>query len=217
MIYLSRLFARHINHTLTPVMITIVEISNTQTLIECDAAHHNSSESPKIPDTKAMMEFLEDPDSFLSDYTGEDNIPLHDIYHKSVNPQIDDDDPRNGYASAKAEMIACAPYTLPAYTVDNTAIAKILKEMVVGFKDGIIWARDSFHNRDGPAVMSNWMVHFCGTARQETVGITAEATMNNTSTKARNLVSLSLNTPTSIVDATMTLLPFIVLHRVSHG
>jgi hypothetical protein len=59
-----------------PVMITIVEIQNTQTLMERDAAHRNPSESPKTSDTKAMVEFLEDANSFLSDYTGEDNVPF---------------------------------------------------------------------------------------------------------------------------------------------
>jgi hypothetical protein len=58
--------------------------------------------------------------------------------------------------------------------------------MVVGFKDAITWARDSFRNRDGRAVMQDWMLHFCGTARQETVEITAEATMNTTFIKERN-------------------------------
>jgi hypothetical protein len=51
--------------------------------------------------------------------------------------------------------------------------------MVVGFKDAITWARDSFRNRDGRAVMQDWMLHFCGTARQETVEITAEAHEHN--------------------------------------
>ena len=35
-------------------------------------------------------------------------------------------------------------------------------------------------NRDGRQVMLDWMLHFCGTAQQETVEITAEATMNTT-------------------------------------
>jgi hypothetical protein len=52
--------------------------------------------------------------------------------------------------------------------------------MVVGFKDAIMWARDSFCNCDGRAVIRDWMLHFCGTARQETVEITAEVTMNTT-------------------------------------
>jgi hypothetical protein len=87
MICLSRLFARRINHTLTPVMITIAEIRNIQTLMERDAIHRNPTETtPKIPDTKAMMEFLEDPDSFLSDYTGEDNVFLPYTYRESVTP-----------------------------------------------------------------------------------------------------------------------------------
>jgi hypothetical protein len=78
-------------------------------------------------------------------------------------------------------MIARAPHTLPAYAVDNAALAKLLKEMVVGFKDAITWARDSFRARDGRAVMADWMLHFCGTARQETVEIQAETTERETS------------------------------------
>jgi hypothetical protein len=82
-------------------------------------------------------------------------------------------------------MIARAPHTLPAYTVDNAALANILKEMVVGFEDTNTWACDSFCNRDDQTVMRDWMLHFCGTARQETVEITAEATMNNTFYKGK--------------------------------
>jgi hypothetical protein len=46
---------------------------------------------------------------------------------------------------------------------------------MVGFKDAITWARDRFVlvtvGRD-----ADWMLHFCGTARQETVEIQAETT-----------------------------------------
>jgi hypothetical protein len=179
-IYLSRLFARRINRTLTPAMITLVEIRNAQTLMERDAAHKNPSEAPKIGDAKAMMEFLEDPDSYLSNFHGEDDVPFPYIYRTEVTPPLDATDARVNYISVEAEMIARAPHTLPAYNVDNAALAKVLKEMVSDFKDAITWARDSFRNRDGRSVMQDWMLHFCGTARQETVEITAEATMNNT-------------------------------------
>ena len=48
-------------------MITVADIRNTQTLMERDAAHtSNPSGTVKIGDTKAMMEFLEDPDSYVS-------------------------------------------------------------------------------------------------------------------------------------------------------
>jgi hypothetical protein len=70
MVYLARLYARRINRTLTPAMITIAEVRIAQILMERDAAHKNPMESRKITDTKAMMEFLEDPDSFLSNYGG---------------------------------------------------------------------------------------------------------------------------------------------------
>jgi hypothetical protein len=179
-IYLARLFERRINRTLTPVMITVAEIRNAQTLMERDAAHSNPTDIAKIGDTKAMMEFLEDPDSYLSNYTGEDNVPFPYIYRPNVTPPVEGDDARINYLSVEDEMIARAPHTLPAYNIDNAALAKVLKEMVVDFKDAITWARDSFRSRDGRAVMRDWMLHFCGTARQETVEITAEATMNNT-------------------------------------
>jgi hypothetical protein len=39
-IYLARLYARWINRILTPVMITVNEIRNAQTLMERDAAHN---------------------------------------------------------------------------------------------------------------------------------------------------------------------------------
>ena len=44
-------------------------------------------------------------------------------------------------------------------------------------KDAITWARDSYRSRDGRQVMLNWMLHFCGIVRQETVEITEDATM----------------------------------------
>jgi hypothetical protein len=49
--------------------------------------------------------------------------------------------------------------------------------MVVGFKNVITWSRDPFRACDGSwAVMVHWMLHLCGTARQETVEIQAETT-----------------------------------------
>ena len=35
-----------------------------------DAAHKNPSDDIKIVDTRAMVDFLEDPDSYLLNYTG---------------------------------------------------------------------------------------------------------------------------------------------------
>ena len=80
LIHLARLFARRIDRILTPAMITIDETRASQVLMERDAAHRNPTETPKIADTKAMMEFLEDPNSYLSDYTGEDNVPFPYLY-----------------------------------------------------------------------------------------------------------------------------------------
>ena len=98
-----------------------------------------------------------------------------------VPPLPEADDLRGDYDSVEKEMIARASHALPAYySVDNAALAKILKEMVSEFKDAITWARDLFRNQNGRQVMLDWMLHFSGTARQETVEITAEATMNMT-------------------------------------
>ena len=76
-IYIARLYSRRINRTLTFAMITMAEVRVAQTLMECDAAHNNPTEAAKIGDTQAMMEFLEDPDSHLSNYIGEDHAPSH--------------------------------------------------------------------------------------------------------------------------------------------
>jgi hypothetical protein len=178
-IYLARLFARRVNRTLTQAMITVAEIRNAQTLMERDADHSNPTDIAQISDTKAMMEFLEDPDSYLSNYTGEDNVPFPYICRPNVTPPGEGDDPRTNCLSVEEEMIARAPHTLPACNVDNAALAKVLKEMVADFKDAVAWASDSFRRRDGRAVMQDWTLHFCGTAQQETVEIAAEATMNN--------------------------------------
>jgi hypothetical protein len=129
-------------------MITGDKIGNAQILMERDAAHHNPTETPKIADTKAMMEFLEDS-------KGEDKTPFPYIYHLNVDSLVEVVDLRTKYTSVEEEMIAQDPYTLPVYTVDNAALAKLLKEMVVGFKDDITWARDSFHARDGQAIMAD--------------------------------------------------------------
>jgi hypothetical protein len=75
-ICLARLFARRVNCTLTPAMITVAETRNARTLMERDAVHSNPTDIAKIGDAKAMMEFLEDPDSYLSNCTGKDNAPF---------------------------------------------------------------------------------------------------------------------------------------------
>lgn len=41
-----------------------------RTLMGRDAAHKNPSDNIKIVDTRAMVDFLEDPDSYLLNYTG---------------------------------------------------------------------------------------------------------------------------------------------------
>jgi len=97
-----------------------------------------------------------------------------------AHPLPEADGPHDDYNLVKEEMIARALYALPAYFVDNAALAKILKEMVSDFKDIITRTGDSFRNRDGRQAMLDWMLYFCSTARQETVEITAEATMNTT-------------------------------------
>jgi hypothetical protein len=56
-------------------------------------------------------------------------------------------------------MIIAPQHTLQAYA-GQRCLAKLLKDMVVGFKDAITWARDSFRNRDGRAVMQDWMLHW---------------------------------------------------------
>jgi hypothetical protein len=89
LVYLAHLFACRINHTLTPAMIPIDEIRHAQVLMEHDAAHCNPTENPKIADIKAMMEFLEDPDSYLSVYTGEGNVPFPYIYRPTVDPSLE--------------------------------------------------------------------------------------------------------------------------------
>jgi hypothetical protein len=61
MVYLARLFERRINRTLTPAMITIG--NQVLVLMERDGSSQ-STETPSA-DTKAMMEFLEDPDSYI--------------------------------------------------------------------------------------------------------------------------------------------------------
>ena len=47
------------------------------------------------------------------------------------------DNIRGNYDLVEKEMIAPALHALPAYSVDNAALAKILKEMVSEFKDAI--------------------------------------------------------------------------------
>jgi hypothetical protein len=178
--YLARLYAHRIYCTLTPANITIATIRNAQVIMERDAVQKNPTDCHKIPDTKSMMEFLEDPDSFLTAYVGEDKVPYPYLYRQEINPPEEVNDPRTNYQSVELEMIARAPHDTETYTVDNAAFAKLLKDMVVGFKDAITWARDSFRDRDGRAVMRDWMLHFCGAARQETVEIAAEATMDTT-------------------------------------
>jgi hypothetical protein len=180
LIYLARLFARRINCTLIPVMITVDDTRNAQTLMERNAAHHNPTETPKIADTKALIEFLEDPNLYLSAYLGEDKTPFPYIHRLNVDSLAEALDLRTNYTSVEEEMIDQAPHALPAYTIDNTALSKVLKEMMVFFKDDITWVHDSFRARDGRAVMADWMLHFCGTTRQETVEIQAKTTMNIT-------------------------------------
>ena len=149
-IYIARLYACRITRTLTPVMITIDEVMrDAQTLMARHAAHKNLTDTHKIGDTKAMMEFLEDPDSHLSNFTGENHAPLPYVYRPVVPPLPKHGDPRGDYVSLENEMIARASHALPAYAVDNAALAKIFKDMVSEFKDAITWARDSFCTRDG--------------------------------------------------------------------
>jgi hypothetical protein len=159
-------------------MITVVEIQNAQTLMERDTAHHNPTHTIKIGDTKAMMDFFEDPGSFLSNCLGKDQVPFLRVSCSAVTPPLEGDDPRDGRTSVEANMTAGAPHALPVHAVDNAALTKVLKEMVAEFKDAITRARCSFRDRDGCSIMSDWMLHFCGAARQETVEITAEAAMN---------------------------------------
>jgi hypothetical protein len=88
----------------------------------------------------------------MSAYLEEGPVPY--LYRTAVESLAEADDPRTGYPSVEAEMIARAPHTPSSMHVDNAALAKkLLKEMVVGFKDAITWARDSFRSRDGQAVM----------------------------------------------------------------
>jgi hypothetical protein len=144
---LARLFERRINRTLTPAMITIAEVRNAQVLMERDAAHRDPTEMHKIDDTKDVMVFLEDPDSFLSTYRGENQVPLSCSCRNNITPLNEADDPRNNHASVEDEMVARAPHALAAFAVDNAALARILKDMVSGFKEAATWARDSFRNR----------------------------------------------------------------------
>jgi hypothetical protein len=147
----------------------------------------------KFDDTKDMMVFLEDPDSFLSTYKGENQVPpLSHLHRNNITPPNEADDQQNNYASVEDEMVARAPHALAAFAVDNAALARILKDMVSGFKEATTWARDSFRNRDGRAVMQDLMLHFCGTSRQETVEVTAEAIMNNTFYKGRREAAIHL-------------------------
>ena len=164
-IHIARLYARRITRTLTPVMITIDEVGNVQTLMERNVTHKNPTIIHKVGDTKAMIELLEDPDSHLSNFTEENHVPLPYVYQPVVPPLPEQDDPRGDYVSVENEMIAQASHALPPYAVNNAALAKILKDMVSEFKDVITWARDSFCNCDGRQVMLDWMLHFCGTAR----------------------------------------------------
>ena len=180
-IYLARLFSCRINRTLTPAMITVAEIRVAQTIMERNAVHKNSTKAAKIGDTKAMMELLEDPGSHLSNYTSEDHVPLPYAYRPMVPPLPKALDPCGGYNSVEENMIvARAPHTLPAYYVDNADLAKILQEMVSDFKVATAWAQDSFRNQDSRQIKLDWMLHFCGTALQKAVEITAKATMNIT-------------------------------------
>ena len=50
-IYLACLFARRINRTLTPAMITVAEVRIAQTLMERDAAHKNPTDTTPIGGT----------------------------------------------------------------------------------------------------------------------------------------------------------------------
>ena len=77
-----------------------------------------------------MMEFLEDPDSHLSNFTGENHVPLPYVYQAVVPPLPQQDDPGGDYVSVENEMIARASHTLPAYAIDIAALAKIMKDMV---------------------------------------------------------------------------------------
>jgi hypothetical protein len=82
--YLARLYARRIARTLTPANITIPAIRNAQVLMERDAVQKNPTDCHKIPNIKSMMEFLEDPDSFLTAYVGEDKVPYPYLYQSKI-------------------------------------------------------------------------------------------------------------------------------------
>jgi hypothetical protein len=57
-----------------------------------------------------MMEFLEDPDSFLTAYVGEDTVPYPYLNRQEINPPEGAHDPHTNYQSVELEMIARAPY-----------------------------------------------------------------------------------------------------------
>jgi hypothetical protein len=180
-VYLARLFEGRINRTLTPAMISIVEVRNAQVLMERNAAHRDPTEMHKIDDAKDMMVFLKDPDSFLSNYAGENKFLSHVYIATTSLLQMRQMIPELTTPQLRTKgLLERAPHAFAAFAVDNAALATILKDMVSGFKEATTWARDLFRDRDGQAVMQDWMLHFCGTSRQETLEVTAKAIMNNT-------------------------------------
>jgi hypothetical protein len=58
-----------------------------------------------------MMEFLEDPNSYLSAYLGEDKAPFSYMYRVRMSIPLA---LRTNYTSVEEEMITQAPHTLPA-------------------------------------------------------------------------------------------------------
>jgi hypothetical protein len=149
-------------------------------VMERDAAHRNPCETTDR--YQGMMEFLEDPNSFLSHSTSERTTYRSHLYRTTITPEVEDNDPRNGYASVEDEMIASRSACIPAYS-GQRCLAK-LEGHGGGIQRCYTWARDSFfRNRDGRAVMQDC---FTSVGRKtETVEITAEATMNTNLYKAR--------------------------------
>jgi hypothetical protein len=211
--YLARLYARRIYHTLTPVNITIAAIRNAQVLMERDAAQKNPTDCHKIPDTKMMMEFLEDPDSFLTAYVSEDKVPYPYLYCQEINPPEEALDPHTNYQSVELEMIARAPHDTETYAVDNAAFAKLLKGMIVGFKDAKMWAHDSFRDRDGRAVMRDWMLHFVVQPDKRLWRSQLKQRWTPHSTKERSHVLHLFCIPIFTEDVTMILTLSVALHN----
>jgi hypothetical protein len=199
---LTSYFLRHQDHcsrTAQAAEITLLLIRPMTELINHEKAHDNPDEPSKYDDQKKMVAFLEIFQNYVTQYHGETHIPLSYLIRTAVLPEPEQTDPSTNYNSVEEEMINRAPHTGPTYTADNRKLWELLYASLHD-TDAYKYIKSSSRARDGRGAWTSLTNHVLCRASLDNLTATAERTLRDTFTPAKN-AALTL---TSIVVSTRT-------------